>query len=109
MAIGEGGVKKRLDVTWRECVKSNNLLNIYFIFRRKVHTCLFYTRIKLMQKKETISFKYQIIQFLHWENIEGKAGNLLFQYGKQNVSMIGTMKGNLMKLSKGIDVGMKVT
>lgn len=40
MAIGEGGVKKRLDVTWRECVKSNNLLNIYFIFRRKVHTCL---------------------------------------------------------------------
>ena len=72
MAIGEGGVKKRLDVTWRECVKSNNLLNIYFIFRRKVHTCLFYTRIKLMQKKETMSFKYQIIQFLHWENIEGK-------------------------------------
>ena len=84
MAIGEGGVKKRLDVTWRECVKSNNLLNIYFIFRRKVHTCLFYTSIKLMQKKETISFKYQIIQFLHWENIEGKAGNLLFLPNKQN-------------------------
>ena len=109
MAIGEGGVKKRLDVTWRECVKSNNLLNIYFIFRRKVHTCLFYTRIKLMQKKETMSFKYQIIQFPHWENIEGKAGNLLFLPNKQNVSMIGTMRGNLMKLSKGIDVGMKVT
>ena len=51
-----------------------------------------------MQKKETISFKYQIIQFLHWENIEGKAGNLLFQYGKQNVSMNGTINIYMIKI-----------